>query len=204
MTDPTLRRGEVLAWHWLPADRRLRDGNIAQAGYVYEVPGPVELCAWGLHASVSPLHALDYAQGPIISRVVMSGDITHGGDKLVARRREVLWTADATDVLWHSARLAALDVIHLWDAPEVVRQYLTTGDESLRAAARVAARVAARAAARVAARAAAWAAARDAAWAAARDAAWAAARVAAWAAAWDAAWAAQSTRLHTMLMELAP
>jgi len=40
-----------------------------------------------------------------------------------------------------------LDVIHLWDAPAVVREYLETGDESKR----------------------------DAAWAAARDAAWGAA-----------------------------
>ena len=33
------------------------------------------------------------------------------------------------------ARQCALDVIHLWNAPQVVRDYLTTGDESLRDAA---------------------------------------------------------------------
>jgi hypothetical protein len=49
------------------------------------------------------------------------------------------------------ARWCALQVIHLWDAPDVVRQYLETGDESLRAAARAATRAAARNAARNAA-----------------------------------------------------
>jgi hypothetical protein len=57
------------------------------------------------------------------------------------------------------ARQCALDVVHLWDCPPIVKEYLTTGDESL------------------------WAAARDAAWAAAWAAAWDAARAAAWAAA---------------------
>ena len=77
-------------------------------------------------------------------------------------------------------RRYALAVIHLWDAPDVVRRYLETGDESIRDAARAAARDAAWAAA--------WAATRDAAWAAARAAARDAARAAARAAAGDAAW----------------
>ena len=67
------------------------------------------------------------------------------------------------------ARDCALDVIHLWDAPSVVKEYLETGDEKLRDAARDAAWDAAWAAA-MAARAAAMAA-RDAALAAAWDAA---------------------------------
>jgi hypothetical protein len=85
------------------------------------------------------------------------------------------------------ARLAAQDVLHLWDAPEIVKQYLETGDENIRAAARAAADAAARAAADVAA----WAAAR----AAADAAAWAAA---AWAAAWAAAKDAQTERFIKM------
>ena len=84
----------------------------------------------------------------------------------------------------------ALDVIHLWDAPPIVKKYLKTGNEKLRAAAMDAAWAAAGdaawagawaaagagAAARDAARAAARDAARDAAGDAARDAAWAAMR----------------------------
>ena len=75
------------------------------------------------------------------------------------------------------ARWCALGVIHLWPAPQVVRDYLSGGGESLRAAAGTAA----------------WDAARDAAGAAARDAAWDAAR--------DAAGAAQKAKLIE-IMEL--
>ena len=78
------------------------------------------------------------------------------------------------------ARWCALQVIHLWDAPPVVREFLETGKEELRDAARDTARAAASDAASDAARAAmaaAWAA-RRAAMAAAMDAAWDAARAA--------------------------
>ena len=60
--------------------------------------------------------------------------------------------------------MCALDVIHLWDAPDVVIEYLKAGDGNLSAATGVAAwaaaSVAARAAARDAAGAAAWGAAK--------------------------------------------
>ena len=100
------------------------------------------------------------------------------------------------------ARECASDVLHLWDAPQVVKDYLATGDESLREAARAAARAdageAASAAAWAATSAAAWAASSDAAWDAASSAAWTASSAAAWdaaraassGAAWDAVWAA--------------
>ncbi len=130
----------------------------------------------------------------------------------------VLESNDLDDALWclcavdgydkESRKLAcdfAMTVEHLWDMPDIVRQYLTTQDEEIRAAARDAARDAAGAAARGAARGAAWAAAGAAAWAAARDAAWAAAgaaaRAAARDAARDAAWAAQTGIFKKFLAE---
>ena len=97
------------------------------------------------------------------------------------------------------ARECASDALHLWVAPQVVRDYLSTGDELLRAAARDAARAAAGSAARAAA----GAASRDAAWGAAWAAAWAAAGAAAGAASRDAARAAarakQTERLRGYL-----
>ena len=96
-------------------------------------------------------------------------------DKVVGTEYTILERRDATAMLWRSARSQARSVVHLWDAPEVVRRYLESGDETLRDAARAAAWDAASAAGSAAAR--------DAAWAAARGAA----RDAAWAAAWDAA-----------------
>jgi hypothetical protein len=105
-------------------------------------------------------------------------------------------------VLREFARECALDVIHLWDAPQIVRDYLESGDDNLRAAARAAARVAAWDAARAAAWDAARAAARAAAMAAAGDAAWAAAWAASGDAAWDAAWDAQNQRLENALTKI--
>jgi hypothetical protein len=55
------------------------------------------------------------------------------------------WIPEAT--LREFARWCALQVIDLWEAPDVVRQWLATGDESIRSAARSAAMFAASAAA---------------------------------------------------------
>ena len=164
------------AWYFSAEDRRLRhrDGRLIEAGVTHEVDCDPVLCKRGLHASVRPLDALEYAPGPILWRVELGGEIDKGDDKLCATERTYLWGFDATAMLREFARKCALDVIHLWNAPEVVKTYLTTGDESLWDAARDVARDAARDAA--------WAAAG----AAARAAAWAAAGAAAGAAAWDA------------------
>jgi len=46
-------------------------------------------------------------------------------------RREYLWIADATEALRAYARWCALQVIGLWDAPDVVRRYLADGEEGI-------------------------------------------------------------------------
>src|SRR5574343_2040907 len=183
----------IRAYHFV--GDKLRDGcPVPPDGEWLVHDGPVRMCESGLHASRHPFDALMYAPGPILCLVDCDAIDAEENDKLVCRRRRIVARFDATDMLRAFARQCALDVIHLWDAPQVVRDYLTTGDESLRDGTRdaawAAARDAARAAARAAARDAAWAAARDAAWEAARDAAWDAARDAAW----DAARAAQPNR----------
>lgn len=185
----------MLGWHFAETSRRLRygDGREIVVGKSHSVGGEPILCKHGLHASESVLDALKHAPGPILYRVKLSGKILRGGDKAVATKRAYLAEIDAEPILREFARKCALSVIHLWDAPRVVRQYLETGDESLRDAAGSAAKAAAEAAtwAAAAAAGAAWAAAGAAAWdawAAARAAA-GAARDATWAAAW-AAWAA--------------
>jgi hypothetical protein len=114
---------------------------------------------------------------------------------------DALWSLRAVDGRDKEIRKLACDyammVADLWDMPVLVREYLTTQNEELRAAAGAAARDAAWDAAGDAARAAAGAAAGDAAGAAARDAAGAAA----WAAARDAAGAAQTKMLLDVLKE---
>ena len=171
------------AYHFVGATLR-NGGPVPPDGewLEYDGPMPLILCDRGLHASLHPLDALQYAPGPILCRVEVGGEIVQGDDKLVATRRRIIQRVDATDLCRAFARRCALDVAHLWVCPPVVREYLETGREDLRAAAGAAAGAAAWAAAGAAA----GAAARAAAW----DAAWAAAGAAAGAAAWDAAWAA--------------
>jgi len=180
----------IRAYHFVGAT--LRDGSpIPPDGEWLEFAGECVMCTSGLHWSRHPFDALTYAPGATLCLVDVDEIIAEQNDKGLSRRRRIVARFDATDMLWEMARWSALQVIHLWNAPQFVRDYLTTGDESLRAAARDAARDAARAAAWNAAWNAAWAAAQTAAWAAARaaaqDAAWNAAQDAAWNAAWAAA-----------------
>jgi HEAT repeat protein len=135
----------VIAYHFV-ADT-LRDGRPVPADGEWLVhDGDLVMCESGLHASLHPYDALQYAPGPILC-MVQCEDVTNGDDKLVCRRRKIVRRIDATTLMRRFARESALSVIHLWDAPDVVRRYLETGDESLRAAARAAAMAAARAAA---------------------------------------------------------
>ena len=217
----------IMAWHFV--GEKLRNGrDIPPDGKTLVHKGPLKLCVSGLHASERLMDALQYAPGNTVCRVKCHGTILKDTDKLICTRRTIEWRLDATELLRSFARQCALDVAHLWDMPDVVRQYLTTGDESLRAAARDAASDAAWVAGRVvaataAANDAAWVAAsdataaRDAAWVAARavsaseaasDAVWVAARVAAIDAAWitasDAAGDAQNDRLTAMIEATKP
>ena len=158
-------------------------------GETLTIEPPIVPCSHGLHLSVRAIDALEYAPGPLCWRVRGSGVIVPHGDpvdKCACSERTAIAGFDATETLRAFARWCALSVIDKWDAPDAVRRYLETGDESLREAASEAA-WAARDAAREAAREAAWAAwaareaARGAAREAARDAASDAVREAMWA-----------------------
>jgi hypothetical protein len=141
----------IKCWHFLQDDRRLRWGTkeVVEVGQTYTVDFPYEfdgggfkeiydkpaLCKAGVHGSRRILDALQYAPGPICCRVKIWGEVIAGKDKLVGRSRKVLQMIDATDILRKFARLCALDIIHLWDAPDVVVEYLKTGNEAIREAA---------------------------------------------------------------------
>lgn len=144
----------ILGWHFCAEPRLANgDGRPVVVGEWLEVEPPIVPCERGLHLSVRAIDALQYAPGAMVQRVAADGVIVEHGtpvDKLACSRRRCLWIADATRTLREFARSCALDVIHAWNAPEAVRRYLETGDESLRAAA--------------------WNTARDAAWGTARAA----------------------------------
>lgn len=132
----------ILAWHF--TNGTLRDGEpLPPIGQWLEHTGPVIPCKSGLHASLHPFDALQYAPGPWLHRVRLEGDLTPHGDpvdKYAGRRRKIIATINAEKLLRDFARWNARQVLHLWDAPKVVKDYLRTGDEKIRDAAWAAAK----------------------------------------------------------------
>lgn len=158
---------------------KLRDGSpIPAIGEWLEYEGEVIMCQSGLHYSKHPFDALQYAPGNLLHVVEVEKIVTRQQNKGVCRRRKIIMTINAEPLLREFAHKCALDVLHLWDAPPLVREYLETGNEELRAAL----------AAPAAAGAAAWAA-----WAAAWDAG-------STRAAWDAAVKTQRARFRRMVI----
>jgi hypothetical protein len=144
------------AWHFV--GDKLRDGSpIPADGEWLEYKGELRMCESGLHWSRQPFDALHYAPGETLCLVEVGGDVVEPKtgehtDKGISTKRKIIARMDATELLRYFARMQALSVIHLnEDLPEVVCDYLMTGDESLRAAARAAAWAAAGDAARDAA-----------------------------------------------------
>jgi len=194
-------------------------------GQILRHRGPLELCRKGLHASIKPLDALEYAPGTMICRVECSGDVIYGEDKLVCSRRKVLWAKDASRPLHEFAiwcaetilsqirdpdpqNLKAIETKKLWLDGKATDEELKEARKVVWGAAMEAAWNAARDAARDAAREAAWVAAWVAASEVAKDAASGVASEAAWHAAWHAAWGAtretQNKELERRLLDLQP
>jgi hypothetical protein len=133
---------EVLAWYFAEENKRLRYGDNRKivVGESHHFNGEPKLCERGLHGSVRILDALQYAPGPMVYRVELSGTMDIGDDKIAATNRKYLSGGiDISDVLREFVRKQALSVAHLWDMPEVTKKYLETGNESIRFAARSAA-----------------------------------------------------------------
>jgi len=172
-----MKADKIEAW-WFSSGKKLPygDGRIIKIGRTHKVKGNIELCKNGLHASRKLLDALGHAGGSVIWRVELSGKIKKDTDKLCASSRLYLEGGiDISDCLRKFARMCALDVIHLWDAPKVVVDFLKTGDEKLRAASRAASKDSAS-----------WAASCDTSRAASWAASWNASRAASCAASWNA------------------
>jgi hypothetical protein len=120
--------------------KTLRDGlPIPADGEWLSVKGKLKMCSFGLHASAHVADAVCYAPGTTLCLVELDGEILEQDDKVCARKRKIIARFDATDLLRADARTSALSVIHLWKAPVIVKQYLETGDETIRAEAQKAA-----------------------------------------------------------------
>ena len=124
---------KILAWHWAKADLKTQHSNEPIAkGKTLKATGPLQLCENGMHASLNPMDALQYAPGPMLCRVELSGEIIQGEDKLCASSRKVLWIANADHMLQEFACLCAeralkadkVDDPRSWRAIEVKRLWL--------------------------------------------------------------------------------
>ncbi len=156
------------AWHFLKDDWHTGEGNLlVEIGKPIEHDGPLIPRSAGLHASPRIIDALGHARGSVITRVECGGPFAEDAEIFVSTTRTVRWGYNATEELRAFARRSALSVVAAWDPPQVVLDWLNTGNPELRSAAWSAA----------------WSAAESAAWSAAASAAWSAARSAAWSAA---------------------
>ena len=126
------------AWYFGYQDRRLgyNDNREIKIGETHIMTWPYDnyyaptLCSAGLHGSRNILDALLYAKGPIVYRVNITGRIDRKKDKLCGDKRTYLAGGiDITAILQKFARMCALDVINLWDAPQIVKDFLNKGDK---------------------------------------------------------------------------
>jgi hypothetical protein len=135
----------VRGYHFVGAT--LRDGRpVPEDGeWITESP-PIKICEKGLRASRHVADALRHAPGTILCLVELRHIVDEQADKVVAQDRKIIARFDAADLLRADARASARNVLHLWRAPDVVKRYLESGDETLRVEARLAADAAADAA----------------------------------------------------------
>ena len=107
----------------------------AKVGRVHRIDGEIIPCECGLHSSPTPFDALQYACGGTLWEVeIPRTSIPHRNpvDKYVSHTRKYLRRVDISDRLFRQfACQWALDVIHLWDAPAIVKEYLVDEAEGI-------------------------------------------------------------------------
>ena len=136
----------IKAWHFAANNKKLMyDDNRPVRRNVRYFARPkgneLELRRHGMHGSKNILDALQWAPGNVITWCEFGGQIIQDDDKLVAEWRKPLWVYDATELLLEFTRWCALQVSHLWECPDVVKQFLETGDKTLREKANRATRI---------------------------------------------------------------
>ena len=192
----------IYAWHFTDGNK-LRDGTpLPAVGEWLEYEGEVRICRSGYHYSLLPSDALLYAPGDTLHLVECDDIVETHKDKGVCRRRRIIASMDAEEMLGYYARMQALSVV--MNAPEmsdVVYDWVFTGDESLRSAVDSAARSAVYSAVDSAARSAVYSAVYSAAYSAARYAAYYAAYSAARSAARSAVYSAADSAFNELVYE---
>ena len=101
----------ITAYHFLALGGRMRH---PVNGHTHVVAGlalhedEIQLCVRGLHASIKPIDALQYAPGPCLTLVECSGKIVKDIDKIVCTDRKVIaGPVDVTDIIVRFAQWCA-------------------------------------------------------------------------------------------------
>lgn len=117
----------MIAWYFAPEDRKVGVLDwMVEEGECHVLNGTLDIEKNSFRGSVRAVDAL--GGGPWACIVRLGGETLQYRNTHYALERTYLRVLDATDVLNQFARDRALEVSHLWDMPEIVRQYLTTGD----------------------------------------------------------------------------
>ncbi len=127
----------IRAYHFVGT--KLRDGSPVPAdGEWLQFDGKISICNRGFHASRHVSDACKHAPGSILCLVDLDGEIQEQQDKICASRRRIVARFDAMELLHKDARESASSVLHLWNAPDVVVNFLKTGNKELLLKARIA------------------------------------------------------------------
>jgi hypothetical protein len=103
---------EILAWHFLHKDWKLRDGKEApQNGVWLEYSGDLSLCSSGLHASERLEDAFIFAPSGCLCRVICGGKVITSHDKLVCNKRKIIERHDIGPLIFKMYQKAAKDVL---------------------------------------------------------------------------------------------
>lgn len=131
-----MKTKKIIGYHFV--GETLRDGRpIPPDGEWLVHDGPVKICESGLHYSLEPFDALEYAPGDTLCLVEIEDIVEAQKDKGVCRRRKIITRFDAAPILRYFARMQALSVIHLYPngTDDVVLDWLMTGGDLSRSAA---------------------------------------------------------------------
>lgn len=136
-----LGKGSVFGWHWLKVNMTSSSGDEPpwQLGETRVWEGTVELCKAGYHHSPTPFDGLEFAPGPILSRVEASAPLSGDACKAASQSRRLV----AYRSVERELRLFACDCAERalnrerehgrepdrrsWAAVDVARQYARGG-----------------------------------------------------------------------------
>lgn len=112
MAKAKTKSNQKFGWHFLPKNKKLKYGDDRKV----EVGKPLSIskgekpkvCNTGMHASEKIAQAAQYNAGPVLCRVIVSGDLdTSAADKFCGRTRTVIWMKELTAADMTAAIVAA-------------------------------------------------------------------------------------------------